>query len=143
MTTVELIQALDYEFDDVFDSCTHCEYGGKYSKEIIEKLSRLKELEDKLESGELIEPPYHLGEQVYFYSFDALYGNPYAVYCGKVVAIKVMDNPRTSKNAICVRLEYNTPHKDHCQEEVYTDMCFKTKEEAVAKIIEMYTGELK
>ena len=56
MTTKELIKAVKNERSSAFQNCNDCEYG-MHNCEVIEKLNRLAELEDKIEEGTLIELP--------------------------------------------------------------------------------------
>ena len=53
MTTKELIKAVENERGSAFQNCRECEYG-THNGEVIEKLKRLAELEDKIENGTLI-----------------------------------------------------------------------------------------
>ena len=54
MTTKELIKAVENERGSAFQNCRECEYG-THNGEVIEKLKRLAELEDKIEQGTLKE----------------------------------------------------------------------------------------
>lgn len=65
MTTKELIQAVKNERGSDFQNCNNCEYG-THNGEVIEKLNRLAELEDKIEQGTLIELPCKVGTIVYY-----------------------------------------------------------------------------
>lgn len=56
MKTKELIEAVKNERGSAFQNCNDCEYG-THNGEVIEKLKRLAELEDKIEQGKLIEFP--------------------------------------------------------------------------------------
>ena len=56
MNTKELIEAVKNERGSAFQNCRDCEYG-THNEEVIEKLKRLAELEDKMEQGTLIELP--------------------------------------------------------------------------------------
>lgn len=65
MKTKELIEAVKNERGSAFQNCRDCEYG-THNGEVIEKLNRLAELEDKIEQGTLIELPCKVGDTVYF-----------------------------------------------------------------------------
>ena len=54
MNTKELIKAVKNERGSAFQNCNDCEYG-THNGEVIEKLNRLAELEDKIEQGTLKE----------------------------------------------------------------------------------------
>lgn len=54
MTTKELIKAVRNERGSAFQNCNDCEYG-THNCEVIEKLTRLAEFEDKIEQGTLKE----------------------------------------------------------------------------------------
>lgn len=64
MNTKELIEAVKNERGSAFQNCNDCEYG-THNCEVIEKLNRLAELEDKSEQGTLIELPCKVGDTVY------------------------------------------------------------------------------
>lgn len=64
MKTKELIEAVKNERGSAFQNCRDCEYG-THNGEVIEKLNRLAELEDKIEQGTLIELPCKVGDTVY------------------------------------------------------------------------------
>ena len=59
MNTKELIEAVKNERGSAFQNCNDCEYG-IHNGEVIEKLNRLAELEDKIEKGLMIELGYHI-----------------------------------------------------------------------------------
>lgn len=72
MNTKELIDAVKNEKGSAFQNCRDCEYG-THNDEVIEKLKRLAELEDKSEQGTLIELPFITQDargcwRVHFYS---------------------------------------------------------------------------
>lgn len=74
MTTKELIKAVENERGSAFQNCRECEYG-THNGEVIEKLKRLAELEDKIENGTLIELPCKVGDTIYVpWVYDGEYG---------------------------------------------------------------------
>lgn len=60
----ELIEAVKTEHGSAFENCRECTYG-THNEEVIVKLNRLAELEDKLESGLLLELPCKVGDTVF------------------------------------------------------------------------------
>ena len=64
MNTKELIEAVKNERGSAFQNCNDCEYG-THNSEVIEKLNRLAELEDKIENRTLIELPCKVGDNAY------------------------------------------------------------------------------
>ena len=64
MNTKELIEAVKNERGSAFQNCNDCEYG-THNGEVIEKLNRLAELEDKIEQGLMIELPCKVGTVLY------------------------------------------------------------------------------
>ena len=65
MKTKELIEAVKNERVSAFQNCRDCEYG-THNEEVIEKLNRLAEFEDKIEQGVMIELPCKVGTVVYY-----------------------------------------------------------------------------
>ena len=72
MNTKELIEAVKNERGSAFQNCNDCEYG-THNCEVIEKLNRLAELEDKIEQGTLIELPCKVGDTVYQTDGEIIY----------------------------------------------------------------------
>lgn len=127
MKTKELIEAVKNEKGSAFQNCRDCEYG-THNDEVIEKLNRLAELEDKIEKGTLIELKYSLFKAVYFLRNKA-------VEKGVIVSFK--HNQYTNPK-MWYTVEYYIPIlKSHYVEEVREDKIYFTREEAEKRLKEL------
>lgn len=128
MNTKELIEAVKNERGSAFQNCNDCEYG-THNCEVIEKLNRLAELEDKMENGTLVfvEPkaydkfPCEIGDKVFL------------IY-------KRYWNVADKKGFWVLRESKVSPHNEKRLSYDFGKFVFLTREEAKKRLKELQNG---
>lgn len=134
MTTKELIKAVKNERGSAFQNCRECEYG-THNGEVIEKLDRLAELEDKIEQGKLIELPCKVGDTMYYVlDYGSVKGECVCVEKGKVRAIEMREN------YIWIEVLYDDFVSKHPLRNI-GETVFLTREEVEKKLKELQEKE--
>ena len=143
------------EYNPEYDFCCDCKYYGEPNgcnrtngecanyERFMEMYTRLTDLEDKIENGTLVEPPYKLGDTVWFINKFVLFmGCPnIAIMCGKIS--RVIAN---ISNEITYMYDVNVEStRTAAGYETYamaSRVIFPTKAEAEKRLEEMKSQEI-
>ncbi len=125
MKTKELIEAVKNERGSAFQNCRDCTYG-THNEEVIEKLTRFAELEDKIEQGTLIELPCKVGDTVYIvYTASGIDG-------WEVTSIQICKRDTIFRLGHTGTEDYNAVFLKEIN-----DVWFLTREEAEKRLLEL------
>lgn len=114
------------------NQCSHCEVA--YCDNAEDAITRLAELEDKIENGTLIELPCKVGDKIWYVSH---------IRIEKDRAINILEEWDVEKIdiydylIICRLTHKGTDHYNTAREDEFGEMWFTTKAEAEAKFKEL------